>query len=234
MTPVVHAEHVTKSFHTAGADVATTVLRGASISVLPGEVVALMGPSGAGKSTFLHILATLDTADAGTIDYVCKGQRYDVVRASQSTITTLRHSSIGIVFQFHHLLPEFTALENVMMPGLIRGDAEADVLRRAQDLLQSVGMEHRLKHMPRELSGGEQQRVAIARALVNHPQILFADEPTGNLDSDHAHAITDVLLTMSATMGTACVIATHSSELAQRAHRVIRMVDGLCLEDERG
>lgn len=234
MTPILIAQGITKAYRTSETEAATHVLRGASLTVMPGEVVALMGPSGAGKSTFLHILATLDTLDAGSVVYHVDGRPIDIPSASTSTITALRLSSIGVVFQFHHLLPEFTARENVMMPGLLRGDRESDVAQRADALLASVEMTHRATHMPRELSGGEQQRVAIARALVNGPAIVFADEPTGNLDQEHAESIADLLLTLSAENGTACVIATHSVELARRAHRIVHMIDGQCAEANRG
>jgi lipoprotein-releasing system ATP-binding protein len=234
MTAIVHAEHLAKAFVTPGTDVATVVLRDASLTVFQGETVALMGPSGAGKSTLLHILATLERCDTGTLLYHLNGTSIDLTSADRSTITQLRLSSIGVVFQFHHLLPEFTARENVMMPGLLRGDREADVARRADDLLASVGMSHRSSHMPREMSGGEQQRVAIARALVNAPSIIFADEPTGNLDQEHAASVVDLLVSLSAERGTACVIATHSNELAARMHRVVQLVDGQCQEHTRG
>jgi lipoprotein-releasing system ATP-binding protein len=158
----------------------------------------------------------------------------DLTTANRATITQLRLSSLGVVFQFHHLLPEFTARENIMMPGLLRGDREVDVAHRADELLASVGMSHRASHMPREMSGGEQQRVAIARSLVNSPAIIFADEPTGNLDQEHAASIADLLVGLSNERGTACVIATHSQDLSARAHRIIRMVDGQCQEDFLG
>lgn len=234
MTPILIAEAVTKAYRTSESEAATSVLKGASLTVAPGEVVALMGPSGAGKSTLLHILATLESFDSGSVSYKVHGREVDLASARTATITSLRHSSIGVVFQFHHLLPEFTAHENVMMPGLLRGDSEAEVSQRADALLDSVGMMHRRDHMPRELSGGEQQRVAIARALVNSPAVLFADEPTGNLDQEHAASIADILVGLSVQSGTACVIATHSLELAQRAHRIVRMIDGRCVEEVRG
>lgn len=234
MTPLIHAEHLTKAYGTPGSDVASAVLRDVTLSIYAGETVALMGPSGAGKSTLLHILATLDTCDTGALTYCIDDTIIDLTTASASLITKLRLSSIGVVFQFHHLLPEFTARENVMMPGLLRGDRESDVAQRADDLLASVGMSHRAAHMPRELSGGEQQRVAIARALINGPSIVFADEPTGNLDQEHAASIADLLVGLSADLGTACVIATHSQELARRAHRIVRIIDGQCHEDARG
>lgn len=234
MTPILTADEITKSYRTSDIEASTSVLRGATLSILPGEVVALMGPSGAGKSTLLHILATLDSLDTGALLYHLDGRRIDVPSADTATITGLRQSSIGIVFQFHHLLPEFTARENVMMPALLRGDRESDAADRAQELLTAVGMAHRSLHMPRELSGGEQQRVAIARALVNKPAVVFADEPTGNLDQEHAASVAELLIGLSEKTQTTCVIATHSVELAQRAHRVIRIVDGRCAEDARG
>ncbi len=230
MMPLLTATNIRKAYKRAGqAD--TEVLRGASIAVNAGEVVALVGPSGAGKSTLLHILATLDAPDTGMVRYEVDGHSVDTSGLSGGALAGLRTRHIGMIFQFHHLLPEFTALENVAMPSLVRGDQRADAMRRAAELLERVGMSHRADHAPTEMSGGEQQRIAIARALMNRPAIIFADEPTGNLDSENAAQVADLLFEMRADHGIACVIATHSDVLAARASRVVRMVDGLCSEE---
>lgn len=225
--PIVVATDLHKSYRRSGqAD--TEVLRGASLSVEPGEVVALVGPSGAGKSTLLHILASLDVADRGSVEYHIDVTTMLVSALSQRELALLRNSRIGMVFQFHHLLPEFTALENVAMPALVAGSSVSEASSKARTLLEQVGMSHRADHLPSELSGGEQQRIAIARALVNEPAILFADEPTGNLDTENASAVIELILGLQASRNVACVIATHSEELSQRASRVIQMVDGRC------
>lgn len=226
--PILVATGLHKSYRRLGqAD--TEVLRGASLSVLPGEAIALVGPSGAGKSTLLHILASLDEADRGSIEYHVEGSYSLVSALSQRDLAMLRNSHIGMVFQFHHLLPEFTAVENVAMPALIAGISNAEASDKAHALLEQIAMEHRADHLPSELSGGEQQRIAIARALVNKPAILFADEPTGNLDTENADAVIELILGLQSSHNVACVIATHSAELAQRVHRVIQMVDGRCI-----
>lgn len=226
--PLLTATDIHKSYRRTGqAD--TEVLRGASLIVEAGEVVALVGPSGAGKSTMLHIMASLDSADSGTVLLKIEGQDTNLAKLSPSALAIIRAKSIGMVFQFHHLLPEFTALENVAMPALVAGLSSKAANAKANALLEQVGMLHRAGHMPMEMSGGEQQRVAIARALINEPSIVFADEPTGNLDTDNASSVAELLLGLRATRNVACVIATHSLELAHRAHRVVQMVDGRCI-----
>ncbi len=197
--------------------------------VEPGEIIALVGPSGAGKSTMLHIMASLDAADSGTVALQINGTMTDLSKLSSKELASVRARRIGMVFQFHHLLPEFTALENVAMPALIIGTSHSEANKKASALLEHVGMLPRAHHLPTEMSGGEQQRVAIARALINDPSIVFADEPTGNLDTVNAGFVADLLLGLQSTRNIACVIATHSPDLANKAHRIVRMVDGRCL-----
>lgn len=226
--PLLTATDLHRSYRRTGqAD--TEVLRGASLTVEPGEVVALVGPSGAGKSTMLHIMASLDVADRGNVHLTIDGRQIDLSALSMTALAAVRAQHIGMVFQFHHLLPEFTAAENVAMPALVAGLSSSAAKVKARALLEQVGMLHRADHVPMEMSGGEQQRVAIARALINEPSIIFADEPTGNLDTENAATVAELLLGLRATRNVACVIATHSTELAQRAHRIVQMVDGRCI-----
>lgn len=224
--PLLTAQNITKAYRRTGqAD--TVVLRGVSLTVEAGEFVALVGPSGAGKSTLLHILASLDDADSGTIELHAKNVDVNYTSMDDKQRSRIRNEVIGMVFQFHHLLPEFTAVENVMMPLLIAGVSDKLARARAMSLLDQVGLTSRVPHMPSEMSGGEQARVAIARALINEPAILFADEPTGNLDSANATAVVELLCSLQATTGITCVIATHSNDIAMRAQRVVQMKDGL-------
>ena len=226
--PLLTAHDLYRSFRRTG-QVDTTVLRGASMQVEPGEIIALVGPSGAGKSTLLHIMASLDAADRGAVALQINGTMTDLSKLSSKELASVRARRIGMVFQFHHLLPEFTALENVAMPALVIGMSPAEANKKASSLLEDGGMLPRAHHLPTEMSGGEQQRVAIARALVNNPSIVFADEPTGNLDTTNAGFVADLLLGLQSTRNIACVIATHSPDLANKAHRIVRMVDGRCL-----
>lgn len=225
MAAVLVATDLFKSYARAG-QTPTHVLRGVSLSVERGAFIALMGPSGAGKSTLLHIMASLDTPDRGTVGLHVDDGVHDYATMSAHAIARLRNRHLGMVFQFHHLLPEFSAVENVMMPKLIAGASSADAQHTAMRLLERVGLPHRATHAPAEMSGGEQQRVAIARALVNGPTVLFADEPTGNLDSANAESIVNLLVSLQATEGLTCIVATHSQDLASRAHRVLHMKDG--------
>jgi lipoprotein-releasing system ATP-binding protein len=201
---------------------AVEVLRGVSLEITAGEFVALRGASGAGKSTLLHLIGGLDTPDAGDI-IVC-GQ--DLRKISSSALSRFRTERIGFIFQAYHLLPEFDALENVCIPGRIARHDAAEVRNRAKTLLERVGLGARLDHRPYELSGGEQQRVAIARALVNRPDVIIADEPTGNLDSHTGHEILALLQEIRAEMNTTLLIATHEAHVANSAPRVIRLIDG--------
>jgi lipoprotein-releasing system ATP-binding protein len=198
------------------------VLKGIDLDVASGQMVCIVGPSGAGKSTLLHVLGTLDVPTAGQV--MVDG--LDLARLDGRARAAFRNRTIGFVFQFHHLLPEFTALENVMLPGLIQGQRRDAIDARARKILDEVGLSARLTHRPGELSGGEQQRVALARALVLQPKLLLADEPTGNLDSGTSESIHDLFFQMNAQRGTTMVIVTHNRELAARIPRVIRMRDG--------
>ncbi len=199
------------------------VLKGVDIAVTKGEVVAIVGKSGAGKSTLLHILGTLDKADEGTL-HLC-GE--DVQSMSSKGIAELRNDRIGFIFQFHHLLQEFTALENVCIPAYINGTTKARAESYARELLDYLGLSDRLGHKPTELSGGEQQRVAVARALMNQPDIIFADEPTGNLDTENSTEMHRLFLRLRDDFGQTFVIVTHNSELAGMSDRVLKMRDGL-------
>lgn len=198
------------------------VLKGVDIDINKGEVVSIVGSSGAGKSTLLHILGTLDKADTGII---CLGNE-EVSRLSGKKLSAFRNRNIGFVFQFHHLLPEFTALENVCIPGWIAGKKRKEVEIRANELLHLLGLKDRLQNKPNELSGGEQQRVAVARALINNPSIVFADEPTGNLDSANAMELHKLFFDLRTKFSQTFLIVTHNEELAQMSDRVLHMKDG--------
>jgi lipoprotein-releasing system ATP-binding protein len=204
------------------------VLRGASASFFPGETVALLGPSGAGKSTLLHIAGLLERPDKGAV--IING--VDCGKLSDSEQTRMRRMEVGFVYQFHHLLPEFSALENVVLPQLILGLTREKAEDRARELLKSLGLEERWDHRPAQLSGGEQQRVAIARAVANEPRVLLADEPTGNLDPPTAERVFEQLLKLVKTSGVAAVVATHNLDLAARMDRTLRLADGLLIEEE--
>ena len=198
------------------------VLRGASLTVAKGEVVALVAPSGAGKSTLLHIAGLLDTADSGTVTL----NGTDMTGLSDRQRTRARREDVGFIYQFHHLLPEFTALENVVLPQLANAVPEQDAKARALDLLTRVGIGARATHRPAELSGGEQQRVAFCRALANAPKLLLADEPTGNLDPDTSDQVFAALMDLVRDTGLSAVIATHNLALAKRMDRTVRMEAG--------
>ncbi|MEY3005346.1 MAG: hypothetical protein RLZZ491_2522 [Pseudomonadota bacterium] len=199
------------------------VLRGASLAIVPGEVVALVAPSGAGKSTLLHIAGLLDTPDAGRVE-IC-GQ--DLTRAGDSARTAARRECLGFVYQFHHLLPEFSAAENIILPQLAHGLGMGEARTRAAQLLAAVGLSDRSAHRPAEMSGGEQQRVAFCRALANRPQVLLADEPTGNLDPETADRVFATLMGLVRDTGMAALIATHNPDLAARMDRRVRLENGL-------
>ncbi len=198
------------------------VLKGVDLTINKGEIVSIVGSSGAGKSTLLHILGTLDNADAGEI--FLEGQRIDTLKGKQ--LAKFRNTHVGFVFQFHHLLPEFSALENVCIPGWISGRKTKEVTERAIQLLETLNLKDRLENKPQQLSGGEQQRVAVARALINHPQIVFADEPTGNLDSNNAMELHELFMQLRTQFNQTFLIVTHNEELALLCDRVIHMKDG--------
>ncbi|MFT4095041.1 MAG: ABC transporter ATP-binding protein [Niabella sp.] len=199
------------------------VLKGVNIEIQKGEVVSIVGPSGSGKSTLLHILGTLDKADKGAVTV----NGVDVQALRSNKLAAFRNNNIGFVFQFHHLLPEFTALENVCIPGWIAGRKRKEVEAVARGLLNILGVEHRLNNKPNELSGGEQQRVAVARALVNNPSIVFADEPTGNLDTANARELHELVFDLRKKINQTFLIVTHNEELAQLSDRVLQMKDGV-------
>src|SRR6478735_2020529 len=198
------------------------VLKGVDVDIKEGEIVSIVGSSGAGKSTLLHILGTLDRADRGEINL----NGVEVNALSPKKLASFRNNSIGFVFQFHHLLPEFTAIENVCIPGWIAGKKKKEVEERAASLLKKLGLGARLQNKPQALSGGEQQRVAVARALINQPKILFADEPTGNLDSVNAKELHQLFFDLRKEFNQTFLIVTHNEELAQMSDRLLHMKDG--------
>ncbi len=216
-TMVLLAEDIHKSYGQL------EILKGVHFAVQPGEIVSIIGKSGAGKSTLLHILGTLDHADRGQL--TINGIAVNQLRSNQ--LAAFRNRHIGFVFQFHHLLPEFTALENVCIPGFIQKNPADKVRKRAEELLRYLGLGDRLTHKPGELSGGEQQRVAVARALINQPALIFADEPTGNLDSGSSQEMHRLIHQLRQDYGQAFVIVTHNQELAELSDRCLEMKDGL-------
>lgn len=202
------------------------VLKGVDIEISKGEIVSIAGSSGAGKSTLLHIIGTLDTADKGEI--FLENERIDKLKGKK--LAAFRNTHIGFVFQFHHLLPEFTALENVCIPGWIAGRKRKEVIERAEELLSILGLKDRGEHKPNELSGGEQQRVAVARALINNPSIVMADEPTGNLDSANAKELHNLFIDLRNRFQQTFLIVTHNEELAQMSDRILHMKDGRIID----
>lgn len=218
---LLHSEGIHKSFGHDGYTI--EVLKGIDLAVDKGEMVAIVGASGSGKTTLLQILGTLDAPTSGTIAF--EGQ--DLTRVSENHLSHHRNKNVGFIFQFHHLLPEFSALENVMMPGLIQGMEKKTLEENARQLLNQVNLSHRENHRSGELSGGEQQRVALARALIMQPALLLADEPTGNLDSQSGHQVFDLLREMSRSLSLAVIMVTHNQELASAMDRRLTLKDGL-------
>lgn len=218
--PLLEVADLCKSYNSGAARV--DVLDGISISIERGETIALLGASGAGKSTLMHILGALDRPTSGTVRYAGE----DIFKKSEAQLALFRNRSIGFVFQFHHLLPEFSALENVMMPALINGMSKKDAAEAAASLLDEVGLKHRYTHKPGELSGGEQQRVAVARALVMGPQLLLADEPTGNLDMKTSESVHQLFSELHVSRGLTVLVVTHNERLASGMSRQVRLLDG--------
>lgn len=224
--PVLSADGLAKSFRQGGERI--EVLDGLDCAVAAGERVAVVGRSGAGKSTLLHILAGLDEPDAGEV----RVAGASITRASPGERARIRNRHMGFVYQLHHLLPEFTALENVAMPLRIRGAAAAEARRQALDMLRSVRLAERARHRPAQLSGGERQRVAVARALVGRPDVVLADEPTGNLDKDNARQVHRLICALSDEIGTAFVLVTHDESMIDGVHRVLKLDNGVLARQE--
>ena len=214
---MLRVENVTKSFGEL------QVLKGVSLEIASNEIVSIVGASGAGKTTLLQIIGTLESPDSGEVWY----NDNLVSKLKTNALADFRNQSIGFIFQFHHLLPEFTALENVCMPGYIAKSNEKEVQEKAKSLLEELGLQERMFHRPFEMSGGEQQRVAVARALINDPMVVYADEPSGNLDSKNANELHELFQKLREEKQKAFVIVTHNPELANQADRLIRMQDGL-------
>ncbi|MBI4823993.1 MAG: ABC transporter ATP-binding protein [Nitrospirae bacterium] len=218
---MIEVQELRKSFTTPAGEL--QVLKGINLSIQDGEMVAVVGASGVGKSTLLHILGTLDVPTSGTVSY----DGHDIFSMDERSLTAFRNTTIGFVFQFHHLLPEFTALENVMMPALIKGGGNRmRAKEEASRLLEELGLYPRKDHRPGELSGGEQQRVAVARALILSPSVVLADEPTGNLDTTTGEELFELLLRLNTLKGITFMIVTHNESLSKRCHRVMEMIDG--------
>ncbi len=225
MDDIIIAKNIRKTF-IKDKNIKIEVLKGIDLSVKRGDFLALLGPSGAGKTTLLYVLSSLDLPDDGTVEYNFGGEKFELRSLSSEKLAKIRNRHIGFVFQFHHLLPEFTALENVAIPLLIRNENTSKAFELAKEMLIKVGLGERLNHKPTELSGGEQQRVAIARALVTKPDIVFADEPTGNLDTATTQKFLDLLKSLKKEITTTLIVATHSNEVAQTADRIIQIKDG--------
>ena len=221
MSELIAAVDVQKSFRTEAGEL--QVLKNINLSIHEGEMVSITGASGAGKSTLMHILGALDRPTSGKILF----RAADVFSMDESSLALFRNRSIGFVFQFHHLLPEFNALENTMLPGLISKKPYADVQKKAQELLGDLGLSRRLRHRPGELSGGEQQRVAVARALMQDSGLVLADEPTGNLDTATGNSLFELFLELNKKKNITFVIVTHNMSLSDRCHRILRMADGM-------
>jgi lipoprotein-releasing system ATP-binding protein len=232
---VIRTENLKKSFTTDAGEI--HVLRGIDLVIGEGEMVGIVGASGVGKSTLLHILGALDKPTSGNVLY----DDMDIFLLSRNSLASFRNKKIGFVFQFHHLLPEFSAIENVMMPGLINrslkseaGNQPEEIYRKAESLLGEMGLAGRKRHRPGELSGGEQQRVAVARALLLEPKVVLADEPTGNLDTTTGEELFNIFIDLNKQKGITFIIVTHNEFLSRRCHRVLKMVDGRLTDNSTG
>jgi lipoprotein-releasing system ATP-binding protein len=220
MPELLEACGINKSFSTEAGEL--TVLKGISIAIKAGEMVGIIGASGAGKSTLLHILGALDKPTSGQVLF----QGRDISTLDEKALARFRNISVGFVFQFHHLLPEFNSLENVVLPGMIGGMDVRETRQRAGEILAELGLSRRMHHRPGELSGGEQQRVAVARALIRNPQVVLADEPTGNLDTATGNELFELFIDLNRRKGITFVVVTHNKSLSDRCHRVLEMADG--------
>jgi len=214
---MISVKNITKSYGSL------QVLKGINLEVAKEEIVCLMGASGAGKSTLLHIMGTLDKPDTGSVEI----NNTNVFQLNDKKLSSFRNQYLGFVFQFHHLLPEFTAVENIALPALIKGTNKKEAIKEAEKLLEIFGLSDRTQHKPSELSGGEQQRIAIARALINHPKVVFADEPSGNLDSENALELHKLFVELRDLLHQTFVIVTHNQSLASMADRILQMKDGM-------
>ncbi len=219
--PILQTQNLHK-FYASGRSDRLEVLKGIDLTIDGGDIITIIGPSGVGKSTLLHLIGGLDRPSQGRV--LIDGE--DISDYDDTRLAEFRNRTIGFVFQFHHLLPEFTALENVMMPGLIAGQTRPLLQERALGLLERVGLGGRIKHRPKELSGGEQQRVAVARALINQPRLILADEPSGNLDTESANALHDMLWEVSRQLHQTLVVVTHNRDLAERSDRIVELYNG--------
>jgi lipoprotein-releasing system ATP-binding protein len=220
MPDLLEARDISKSFRTEAGEL--RVLNGISVGIKAGEMVGIIGASGAGKSTLLHILGALDRPTSGHVLF----QGKDISTLDEKALARFRNMSIGFVFQFHHLLPEFSSLENVVLPGMIGGMDVRETQERAKEILGELGLSKRMRHRPGELSGGEQQRVAVARALIRNPQMVLADEPTGNLDTATGNDLFELFIELNRKKGITFVVVTHNKSLSDRCHRVLEMADG--------
>lgn len=219
---ILQAKKINKSYFEGDEKKKLVVLNDLDFEIESGQIVSITGASGSGKSTLLHILGTLDRPNSGEILF----QNQNIYNLSDKKIAEFRNRNIGFIFQFHHLLPEFTALENVAMPRLINGESYNESIEKAENLLSEMNLLERKKHYPNQLSGGEQQRVAVARALINNPDLILADEPTGNLDKANSNALWDILWKLNKKFSTSLLLVTHNKNLAKKAEKVYRLIDG--------